>query len=847
MSAPIIPAFSASLPIDPLLPAIAEALAEHTSVILEAPPGAGKTTRVPLALLDQPWLAGQKILLLEPRRLATRAAAQRMASTLGERVGDTVGYQIRLDRAIGPRTRIEVITEGILTRRLQDDAGLDGVGLVIFDEFHERSLDADLGLALTLDMQKGLRPDLRLMVMSATLDGASLTKLLTDAPVLRSAGRSFPVETRYLDAPLPNRVAPAMASAIRKAIAETRGDVLAFLPGEREIRNAAAQVRDGTDDKVLILPLYGALSQAEQDRVFAPAPKGVRKVVLATAIAETSLTIDGITVVIDSGLARVPRFDPVTGLTRLETVKVSQAAAEQRRGRGGRTAPGVCYRLWPEPATRGLPLRATPEILQADLAPLALELAVWGIGDPNSLAWLDAPAVGPYGQAQGLLRQLGALDSDGRATEHGRQMARLPLHPRLAHMALMAKRRGLGQEAALLAALLGERDVLSGTGALRDADLRHRLELIGGKPGSAASDARPGARRRIADVARQIRRLLDVPERATDARHAAMLVALAYPDRLAQRRGSGGFRMANGRGAVLPDEDPLAREGWLAIAEVGGGGVDGRIFLAAPISQDEIEGLFADQIDSVETVAWDSRTEAVAAHRQQRLGALVLGESGLRDAAPERVAAALADGVHQLGLAALPWTTEARQLQARVALLRALDGTDSSWPDISDVALRETLDTWLAPHLIGRRSRKDLARLDLLEILMAPLDWPRSRKLDELAPTHIAVPSGRSAALDYPAEQPAGDIAAPALSVKLQELFGLSETPRIANGRVPVVLHLLSPAGRPVQVTRDLANFWRTGYPEVKKDLKGRYPRHPWPDDPLTAVATAKTKRKSQP
>ncbi len=847
MAAPTHPDFSAPLPIDPLLPAIAEALAAHTSVILEAPPGAGKTTRVPLALLEAPWLAGRKILLLEPRRLATRAAAQRMASTLGERVGDTVGYHIRLDRAVGPRTRIEVITEGILTRRLQDDAGLDGVGLVIFDEFHERSLDADLGLALTLDVQKGLRPDLRLMVMSATLDGASLARLLTDAPVLRSAGRSFPVETRYLDAPLPNRIAPAMASAVRKALAETTGDVLAFLPGEREIRNAAAQIRDGDNDRILILPLYGALSQAEQDRVFAPAPTGLRKVVLATSIAETSLTIDGITVVVDSGLSRVPRFDPVTGLTRLETVKVSQAAAEQRRGRGGRTAPGVCYRLWPEPATRGLPLRATPEILQADLASLALELAVWGIRDPNSLAWLDAPAAGPYGQAESLLRQLGALDAGGRATEHGRQMARLPMHPRLAHMALIAKRRGLGPEAALLAALLGERDVLSGSGAARDADLRHRLELIGGKPSSALNDVRPGARKRIAEVARQIRRLLDVPERTTDARHAAMLVALAYPDRLAQRRGSGGFRMANGRGAVLPDEDPLAREDWLAIAEVGGGGTDGRIFLAAPITQNEIESLFADQIEAVETVAWDSRADAVAAHRQRRLGALVLGESGLRDAAPERIAAALADGVRQLGLSALPWTTEARQLQARVALLRALDGAGSIWPDLSDAALRETLATWLAPHLIGLRSRKDLARLDLREILMAPLDWPQRRKLDELAPTHIAVPSGRAAALDYAAEQPGGDIAAPALSVKLQELFGLTETPRIAGGRVPVVLHLLSPAGRPVQVTRDLANFWRTGYPEVKKDLKGRYPRHPWPDDPLSAIATAKTKRRPQP
>lgn len=835
-----------SLPIDPLLPAISEALAQLPCVILEAPPGAGKTTRVPLALLDQPWLVEQKIVMLEPRRLATRAAAQRMANSLNERIGETVGYQIRLDRAIGPKTRIEVVTEGILTRRLQDDAGLEGVGLVIFDEFHERSLDADLGLALTLDVQRNLRPDLRVMVMSATLDGDALARLFPDAPVLRSEGRSFPVETRYLYAPPANRIAPAVANAILKALAETAGDVLAFLPGEREIRNTAALLDESERaDGILVLPLYGALSQADQDRVFAPAPPGLRKVVLATSIAETSLTIDGITVVIDSGFARVPRFDPVTGLTRLETVKVSQAAAEQRRGRAGRTAPGVCYRLWPEPATRGLPPRATPEILQADLAPLALELAVWGITDPSSLAWLDPPPAGAYGQAQSLLRQLCALDRDGRATAHGRQMARLPMHPRLAHMALIAKERGMGAEAALLAALLGERDVLSGPSAMRDCDLRHRLELLGGKQDMAAhGEIRAAAKRRVIESARQIRRLLGVRDQTIDARRAAVLVALAYPDRVAQHRPGGGFRMANGRGAVLPADDPLAREDWLAIAEVGGGGADGRIFLAAPITEHEIAAMFADQIETIDTVAWDSRNETVVAHRQTKLGALILGESSLRDPAPERIAAALCAGIRQLGLSALPWTREARQFQGRVALLRALDGPDAG-PDLSDQMLLDSLETWLAPHLIGLRSRKDLARLDLPAILAAPFDWTQRRKLDELAPTHVPVPSGRAVAIDYPAEQPAGEIAPPVLSVKLQELFGLSETPRVAGGRVPVLIHLLSPAGRPVQVTRDLANFWRTGYPAVKKDLKGRYPKHPWPDDPFTAVATAKTTRRS--
>ena len=827
---------STALPIDPLLPAIAQSLADHTALVLEAPPGAGKTTRVPLALLDANWLAGQTILMLEPRRLAARAAAARMAQTLGEKPGETVGYRVRLDSKVSARTRIEVITEGILARRLQDDPGLDGVGLVIFDEFHERSLDADLGLALCLEAQKALRPELRLMAMSATLDGTAVSKLLI-APVLRSEGRAFPVETRYLDAPPANRFPMAMAQAVSKALSETDGDLLAFLPGEREIHAVLRQL-GGTD--LHVLPLYGALAQADQDRVFASAPPGKRKVVLATSIAETSLTIDGIRVVVDGGLARVPRYDPASGLTGLDTVKVTQAAAEQRRGRAGRTAPGVCYRLWPEPQTRGLLPRNAPEILQADLAALALDLAVWGVRDPNELAWMDAPPAGAFAQARLLLTQLGALDADGAVTPHGKAMAKLPLHPRLAHMTIRAKAQGLGAEACALAALIAERDPLSGPGAMRDADLRHRLEIVGESRASApppGTDIREAARRRIREAAKQIRRLTGVDDRPLDSSVAGALTALAYPDRLAQKR-AGGFRLANGRGAAVQPEDPLGREDWLAVASVGdatGMSADGRIFLAAPISRAEIEEAFADLIEAHDTVTWDARTESVQARRQRRLGALLLDDVQWDKAPADQVAAALLGGIAQIGIAALPWNDGARQLQARVTFLRRAD-PNGDWPDLSDAALAARLDDWLAPHLGGLKSRADLAKLNLTEILGSAFDWAARKKLDDWAPTSIAVPSGRSAALDYAQGE------RPVLAVKLQELFGLADTPRIAGGRAPVLIHLLSPAGRPVQVTADLANFWREGYAAVKKDLKGRYPRHPWPDDPLSATATARAK-----
>lgn len=828
---------STALPIDLLLPAIAQALADHTALVLEAPPGAGKTTRVPLALLDAPWLAGQSILMLEPRRLAARAAASRMAQTLGEKPGERVGYRVRLDSKVSSRTRIEVITEGILARRLQDDPGLDGVGLVIFDEFHERSLDADLGLALCLEAQKALRPELRLMAMSATLDGTAVAKLL-NAPVLRSEGRAFPVETRYLDAPQANRFPMAMAQAVNKALAETDGDLLAFLPGEREIHAVLRQL-SGAD--LQVLPLYGALAQAEQDRVFAAAPPGKRKVVLATSIAETSLTIDGIRVVVDGGLARLPHYDPASGLTGLDTVKVTQAAAEQRRGRAGRTAPGICYRLWPEPQTRGLLPRNAPEILQADLAPLALDLAVWGVRDPGELAWMDPPPAGAFAQARALLTQLGALDGYGAVTPHGKAMARLPLHPRLAHMTIRAKARDLGAEAASLAALLAERDPLSGPNAIRDADLRHRLEIVGESRASApppGTEIREATRRRIREAAKQIRRLLDVQDHPLDSSVCGALTALAYPDRVAQKRSAGGFRLANGRGAAVQPEDALAREEWLAVAAVGdgiGASADGRIFMAAPLSRAEIEEDFADLIEAQDSITWDARTESVQARRQRRLGALLLDDVQWDKAPADKVASALLVGIVQIGIAALPWTPGAQQLRARVAFLRAND-PQGAWPDFSDRALAETMDGWLAPHLGGLKSRADLAKLNLTEIIGNTFDWAARKRLDEWAPTEIAVPSGRTASIDYTQSD------APVLAVKLQELFGLADTPRVANGRVAVVLHLLSPAGRPVQVTRDLANFWREGYAAVKKDLKGRYPRHPWPDDPMSAPATARAK-----
>ena len=817
------------LPVEPSLPGLLSVLAAGPNAVLVAPPGAGKTTRVPLALLGESWLGDRVVVVLEPRRLAARAAARRMAAMLGEEVGETVGYRVHLDSRVGPKTRIEVVTEGVLTRRLLGDPELAGVGAVLFDEFHERSLNGDLGLALALEAQAALRADLRLLVMSATIDGAAVARLLGDAPVIESLGRSYPVETRYLgDIAMPE-VEAATAAAIRRAFDEEPGSILAFLPGEREIRRVADRLGD-LGAATTVHPLYGALPAGEQDEAIRPAAAGRRKVVLATSIAETSLTIEGVRVVVDAGLARVSRFDPGTGMSRLATVRAGRASADQRRGRAGRTEPGICYRLWSRAAERALVPALPAEILVADLAPLALDLAVWGTADPTTLAWLDPPPTAAMAQALALLGDLGALDRAGRITRHGRRMADLPLHPRLAHMVLAAAERGSGGRACEVAALLAERDVL--IAAARDPDLRRRFDALHGAADPLAHRGRIAEARQAAAAWRRRLKLAD----GEGTLSIGALVALAHPGRVAQRRGGPGqFRLMNGRGAAVAPEDPLAREPYLAIADLDDTGRDARIFLAAPIDLADVEALFADRIETTDEVAWDERTEAVAAVRQTRLGALVLAEQRLETAGADARSLAMLAGIRAMGLDALPWTPGLRGFQARNRFLHRLD---PAWPDFSDDALLADLEAWLAPFLGGAARRAHLARLDLAAALAARLDWSRQKKLDALAPTHLEVPSGSRIALDYGTDPPV-------LAVKLQEMFGQLDTPRVGGGAVAVVVHLLSPAGRPLQVTQDLGNFWRTGYAAVRSELRGRYPKHPWPEDPVTAPPTRRTKTAS--
>jgi ATP-dependent helicase HrpB len=835
----------APLPVDRIVPELRAVLTDHAAAVVVAAPGAGKSTRIPLALRDAPWLRGG-IVMLEPRRLAARAVAARMAATLGEAVGGTVGYRVRLDSKVSAATRIEVVTEGLFTRRLQADPALADVGLVIFDEFHERSLEADLALALVLDAQRALRPDLKLLAMSATLDDRAVASLLgapgAPAPVLNVPHRPFPVETRYAAKPPGDRIDREMAAAVRRALADEAGSILAFLPGEAEIRRTQAALENvALPPDVFVAPLYGALGLDAQARAVAPARSG-RKVVLATTIAETSLTIEGVRVVVDGGLKRVPRFDPRRGMTELATVRVSRAAAEQRRGRAGRLGPGVCYRLWTEPEDRGLVPFDAPEILQADLAGLALDLAAWGVADPATLSWMTPPPAAAFAQAVDLLERLGAVDASGRITAEGKTMAALPLHPRLAHMVHLSAERGAGGSACDLAALLSERDVLAGT---RDPDLRTRLAaLAGGRDGNDPTAVHRGALARVRAAARQIRRLAGVrgaeagPAEAGTAEagtaEPGRLLALAYPDRVAQRRGDGRFRLAGGGGARLDPAEPLAAEEFLAVADLDGAARDARIFLAAPLARADIEDLFADQIVTAEEVAWDAREGAVQARRQRRFGALVLEERPLADADPDRVRAALGEGIRQLGLAALPWDRNASVLRQRLAFLHATF-PENGWPDVSDAALRDTLDTWLGPYLSGLRRRDQLDRVDLTAALRALLPWELASKLDALAPTHLAVPSGSHIAVDY------GSEGGPSLHVKLQEMFGQVTPPTVAGGRVPVTLHLLSPAQRPVAVTRDLASFWRNVYPQVRGEMRSRYPRHIWPEDPLVAPAVRRT------
>ena len=833
-----------SLPIDEVLPALRLALAERHEAVLEAPPGAGKTTRVPLALLNEPWLAGQKILMLEPRRLAARAAAERLASELGEKVGQTVGYRIRLDSKVGPETRIEVVTEGILTRRLQHDPALEGVGLLIFDEFHERSLDADLALALSLNGRELFRDEqpLKILLMSATLEGERLASLLDDAPILRSEGRMYPVAMRWGRPFVPGEfIEPRVVQTVLDAINDESGSLLVFLPGQAEIRRVNQQLADalGSRSDILLCPLHGELDLAAQRAAIEPAPKGLRKVVLATNIAETSLTIDGVRVVIDAGLARVPRFDPGSGMTRLDTQRISRASATQRAGRAGRLEPGVCYRLWSEDQHAQLAAYGSAEILQADLAGLALQLARWGV-TPEQLIWLDMPPSASYAQARQLLDRLGALHG-AKLTPHGEAMAELPAHPRIAHLLLRGQDLGLADMACDIAALLGERDILRGVGA----DLHSRLALLSGE--SRAARGGQGGVQRAKQLARQYRGYLrgKATQPVADPDHPrwlGALLALAYPDRVAQQRKPGGaeYRLANGRAALFSEVDGLMKQPWLVIADLGSrqGQREERIYLAAEFDPALLEAVLSEQVSVVDQLDWDEREGVLRAERQRKVGELVLSReplTGLDEAARTQ---ALINLVRRKGLELLPWTPELRQWQARVALLRQLDlqiQGHSEWPDVSDAALLAGLEDWLGPYL-GRVSRlSHFASLDLSSIVHNMLKWPLPQRLDELAPHHIKVPSGSSVRLDY-SEHP------PILAVRLQELFGLADTPRIAGGRQVVKLHLLSPARRPVQVTQDLANFWRSTYAEVKKDLKGRYPKHYWPDDPLVAEATARIK-----
>jgi ATP-dependent helicase HrpB len=844
-----------TLPIRDALEPLIRALADHPRVLLRAPPGAGKSTVVPLALLES--IDRQKILMLEPRRIAARAIAQRMAQLLGEPVGRTVGYRTRLETRVSGTTRIEVITEGILTRMLQADPELGGIGCVIFDEFHERSLNADLGLALAIESQETLREDLKLLVMSATLDLEPLARLLGGAPTVSSEARNFEVATRYVARRAEIALELQTAQVIRSALADHPGDILCFLPGAAEIgrvqraleefgASAGAQNVKGRNpaasDIVRILPLYGELRAEQQDAALRAAASGERKIVLATSIAETSLTIEGVRIVVDAGLRRHSAFDPATGMSRLVTGKVSQAAADQRRGRAGRLAPGVCYRLWSEGAQTSLAPFTPPEISSADLAPLALELACWGAADAGRLRWLDPPPAASLAQARDLLYELEAIDGAGRVTPHGRTLASMGAHPRLAHMLIKGRDLKAQRLACELAAILSERDILRAPPGARDVDLRLRVAALRGEAGLPAGmsvDSR--ALRQAVRSSAHWQRELGADRGAGDAdphEWTGPLTALAYPDRIGRARdGSGRYVLANGRGARFGEAQALAKSEFIVAAELDGADREARIFLAAPVTLGAIERHFETQIVERAEVAWDEREGAVRARRERRLGALVLESADLRDPDPSAVQRAVLSGLQRLGAAALPWTPSLRQWQARVQLMRAsgVPGPEP-WPDLADAALMETLEEWAPPWIDGLTRREHFARMDLGNALRSRLSYAQTAILEREAPTHLSVPSGSHIPIDY------CDGAVPTLSVRLQEMFGLSVTPAVAGGRMPLLLKLLSPAGRPVQVTRDLVSFWNRGYHEVKKDLKGRYPKHYWPEDPYAAQPTRRVR-----
>ena len=825
------------LPVAEALPELRRALAAGTAAVLVAPPGSGKTTTVPLALLDEPWLAGRSILLLEPRRMAARAAAWRMSDLAGDALGGLVGYHVRLERKSSRATRVLVLTEGLLSRRILSDPELSDAGLVVFDEFHERSLHADFGLALALDVQRSLRPDLRILVMSATLDAGAVARHLGGAPVVRAEGRMFPVETSFLAFPQEPRIGAKTALGVRRALAEHDGSVLAFLPGEGEIR-ACAEILSAPHalpPDADLRPLYAALPRAEQDSALRPSPPGRRKVVLATSIAESSLTIEGVSSVVDSGWARISRFSPDTGMIHLETVRITRDRADQRRGRAGRLGPGFCYRPWDEGEDRRLAPTAPPEILVADLAPAALACADWGSAAPDAVPWPTPPPAATWRGALALLRDLRALDAENRITPHGRDLARIGAHPRLAHMMLAAGGGPALREACILAAALSENLPASARPSSNAEYLvRDLVEGDGAIP--------PAARARIKELAKawekQIRDARPADGAATAAPSTGVLLAFAYPDRLARRRRTardeGRYLTVGGRGAKLAPGDGLARHEWIVIADIDDADADGAVRLAAPIAAEDVERLFGDRTATERVLEWNARAERVDAVEREKIGAIPLRERPLRDPDPEEVLACLCRGVLAAGIARLGWTDAARALQARAAFARR-HAPDEGVPDLSDDALAADLESWLGPRLYGMQTLAQAAGADLHDALLARLGPAAARRLDELAPTHLTVATGSRIRIDYAGDEPTA-------SVRLQECFGMSSTPRIAGGRVPVRLQLLSPAHRPVQVTSDLASFWREGYPLVRKELRGRYPRHVWPEDPATAQATRRAK-----
>ena len=830
------------LPVCHVIPELNHALAKG-SAVLAAPPGSGKTTLVPLVLLDEPWLANKKILILEPRRLAARAAAARMASLLGENVGETVGYQIRFDRQISRRTRIEVLTEGILTRRIQNDADLNGVGLIIFDEFHERSVHADLALALCLDVCQ-VKTDLRLLVMSATLETAPIARLLGDVPIIIGEGRSHEVKIEYLLREVTGRISDITTAAICRVVEEQQGDVLAFLPGTGEIKDVHHQLGVIPEfHDILISPLYGNLSQGDQDRALLPDPAGRRRVILATSIAETSLTIEGVSCVVDSGWSRLPQFTPGNGLSRLTTVRVSRAAARQRAGRAGRLGPGYCLRLWTKGEHYSLTPFHPPEIVSVDLAGLVLDLALWGVSDPKELHWLDLPRAGPFQQARGLLHSLGAIDELGRVTETGKQLAGLPLHPRLGHMLLMAQKKGQLPLACDISAILSERDIIKRDIRNPSTDLCLRLHLlelwrIKGADKVKQEGGDPAVCRRVDQESRRWQSLIECKNNVRDIDEIGNLLVYAYPDRVARRRPSQRecYLLSTGRGVLLPPGDLLSASEFLVVPHLDAGYTEGRIFLAVSLGLAQLKREHSALFSESRQVSWDGSSAKVIAIRRLSLGGIVIEERPLSDASPEEISRALMTGIRQMGLECLGWSLKSRQFQARVHCLRRLQ-PEMEWPDLSDRSLLNDL-SWLDPYLVGVSRAEDLKKVDLVNVFKAMLDWKKQQKLELDAPTGFVVPSGSKINIEYRMEGP------PLLAVRIQEMFGLTDTPTVCGGKVVLLLHLLSPGRRPIQITSDLAGFWQNSYVEVKKELAGRYPKHYWPEDPLVAEATRGVKRK---